>query len=232
MQSAPPQYTPATVGQRSAVECLAAASFRAPDDVRGCDGVANDMFCRHHVEWRREALVELSRLSARQLQSLRRSHAHASPARVDELHLHLARRWDERIQYVAPVQLREGVALQRALEHASLEPDAHDSGWRFHSHDELARVLIRSSPPLSAAVLHSSGSRPAGDEYEISRSESALCSSVVSRKGWVVASDHARDAPGANSAHMLALYRLFTDRQSSDVQHGRACSCSGLARVQ
>ena len=198
---------------RSAVGRLAAVQFRSPDDVRGCvdDDTWHDLFCCHHRAWRQQALTELGKLPTDQLEAIcRQSSPSSVTASVDRCYLELAHRWGHRMQFVAPLQLSSNVSLNEVLSHVSLEPQAHDAGWLFYSHSDLERVLCRQTVvPCSAAV------------YDFNEPAQALCSADPG-KYWVFASDHARDEAGGNSAHMLAVYRLFTgcDKASFDAHSG------------
>ena len=202
---------------RRAVDRLRTVQFRAPDDVRGCvdDDEWHDLFCCHHRAWRQQALTELGKLSTDQLEAIRHqsspSSAGAAAASISRWYLELAHQWGQRIQFVAPVQLSGDVSMDEALRHVSLEPHAHDSGWLFHSHSGLEQVLCQRAVAKPAAAVE-----------DFRDSTQALCSADP-RKYWVFASDHARDdEAGGNSAHMLAVYRLFTgnDRASFDADSG------------
>ena len=204
--SAPPPQQPAQAPTRppSAADRLRSATFRAPDDLRGCvhDDAVHDLFCRHHVAWRRRALEELAVLSPSQLAAIREQHQHSSTMRMDVLYLGLAERWGHRIQFVAPLHTDKDVTLEQALAHISLEPQAHDSDGLFYARDSLHsalryRTTASTSPPASE------------HEYEFKDAEAALCSAHP-RKYWTFACNSARDEAGGNSSHMLALYRVFT----------------------
>jgi SAM-dependent methyltransferase len=185
----------------SALQRLSAVTFRAPDDVRGCvdDDTEHDLFCRHHLAWRRQVVEELTRLSPSELAAVREQDTDRPWVRLEELYLGLARRWGQRIQFVAPLQMEDDATVEQALAHVSLEPEAHDSGWLFYSHEGLSQVLSRS---ISSTSTSANG-------YDFEDPDIAL-SSADARKYWVFASDHERDDAGGNSAHMLALYRLFS----------------------
>ena len=62
--------------QPNALHRLSAVTFRAPDDVRGCvdDDTVHDLFCRHHLTWRRGVLEELALLSASELAAIQEQH--------------------------------------------------------------------------------------------------------------------------------------------------------------
>ena len=186
-----------------AVDRLRSATFRAPDDVAGCVEAdqLHALFCRHHLAWRREALAELALLSSSDLAAMCND---LSTTQDDDLYLGLARRWGQRIQFVAPLRTETDVTMQEALKHVSLEPKSHDSGWLFHTHDELDRVLCCNAVPSSASGTHSAFHDPR-----------RTLASAGPRKYWVFASDHSRDEPGGNSAHMLALYRVFSGLQEA-----------------
>ena len=199
----------------TAIDRLTSATFRAPDDKLGCvdDDVEHDLFCRHHLAWRAQALVELGQLSAsdkhKLVDTIRLEYADittttsSSVSDVQELYLRLARRWGQRIQFVAPTQMDNDVTMEQALAHVSMEPDSHDTGWPFFSHSYLLEHWqARSRPPAAA----DSG-------YDFLDPESALLSTDAC-KYWVFASDHAREAPGGNSAHMQSVYQMFSDEES------------------
>ena len=199
--------------QPSALHRLSTVTFRAPDNVRGCvdDDTVHDLFCRHHLTWRREILEELALLSPSELAAIREQHTESPSSEVAELYLAVARRWGQRIQFVAPLQMEEDVSMEQALAHLSLEPEAHDSGWLFYSHEELPHLLSPQDTTSSS-----------GTGYDFDDPDIALCSADA-RKYWVFASDHGRDDAGGNSAHMLALYRVFSgDDQASFDSHSGA----------
>ena len=201
----------------AALERLAAVTFREPDAVYGCEAEhdTHDLFCRHHVEWRGEALRWLATLSTAELQAMSEQHTVSLSTSVDEQYLQLARRWGQRIQFVAPVLLRDDATMKQALQHVSLELEMHDAGWRFHSHDDLPRLLSRRKSSSSTAR-----------EYVFSEPDMAL-PTADPRKVWVFASDHERDTPGANSAHMLAVYRRFSGCEAASFD----ADCGVDARV-
>ena len=196
--------------QPSALHRLSAATFRAPDDVRGCvdNDTVHDLFCRHHLAWRRGVVEELAMLSPSELGAIREQHTESPSSTVAELYLALARRWGQRIQFVAPLQMEEDVSMEHALAHVSLEPEPHDSGWLFYSHEGLHHLLSSQDTASTSAK-----------DYDFNDPDIALCSADA-RKYWVFASNHDRDDAGGNSAHMLALYRVFSgDDQASFDSH-------------
>ena len=82
------------------------------------------------------------------------------------------------------------------------------AGWLFYSHEELNHL------PSSQDTTSTSAK-----DYDFNDPDIALCSADP-RKYWVFASDHDRDDAGGNSAHMLALYRVFSgDDQASFDSH-------------
>ena len=135
-----PQRSVPVKPQPSALQRLSAVTFRAPDDVRGCvdDDTVHDLFCRHHLTWRRGVLEELALLSPSELAAIQEQHTESPSFTVAELYLELARRWGQRVQFVAPLQMEDDVSMEQALAHVSLEPEAHDAGWLFYSHEGLA----------------------------------------------------------------------------------------------
>ena len=195
----PPQRSVPLKPKPSALHLLSAVTFRAPDDVRGCvdDDTVHDLFCRHHLAWRRGVLEELALLSPSELAAIQQQHAEPPSSRVAELYLELARRWGQRVQFVAPLQMEDDVLMEQALAHVSLEPEAHDAGWLFYSHEALHHLLSPQDTTSTSANV-----------YDFNDPDIALCSADP-RKYWVFASDHDRDDAGGNSAHMLALYRVF-----------------------
>ena len=102
------------------------------------------------------------------------------------------------------------MAMKEALAHVSLEPEAHDSGWLFHTREGLLQALLPSTSSTSPAT-----------EYDFNDPALTL-RSADARKCWNLAPDHNRDVAGGNSAHMLAVYRLFSgcDQASFDVHSG------------
>ena len=122
------------------VQRLGMVTFRAPDDIRGCvqDDQEHDLFCRHHLQWRQGALLELAQLSpsALQLQVAAAQSKYAN-ASAREMYLELVRRWGQRVQFVAPLQMDSQETLQQALAHLSLELHSHDTDCLFYSHSFL-----------------------------------------------------------------------------------------------
>ena len=205
-----PQRSIPVKPQPSALQRLSAVTFRAPDNVRGCvdDDTVHDLFCRHHLAWRRGVLEELALLSPSELAAIQEQHTESPSSTVAELYLELARRWGQRVQFVAPLQMEDDVSMEQALAHVSLEPEAHDAGWLFYSHEELNHLLSPQDTTSTSAK-----------DYDFNDPDIALCSADP-RKYWVFASDHDRDDAGGNSAHMLALYRVFSgDDQASFDSH-------------
>ena len=173
----------------SAIDRLSAVEFRHPDMRTGCfvDDDVHDLFCEHHVAWRRAVLPELRALSPAALQEMLTQNT-ASEAR----HVYnsaLLRRWGHRIQVVWPMAIDgDETTTQDASAHLSLELPQHDHGALFYSHSALADhadglpVLPRSRQDTESPRLY-----------------------------WMFASDHERDSEvHGNSDHLQALCRIFS----------------------
>ena len=209
----PPRPTPPSQPSASAVARLSTVTFRAVDDVRGCvaDDAVHDLFCLHHRAWRQRVLAELADFTLDDMAALRQHETdRCSPdLRPDQQYLQLTQQWGTRMQFVAPLQVAADVTMEEALSHLSLEPESHDSGRLFYSPDGVEQLLSQSSAGITSALASSSSSSSSSaSRYDFVDPAVAL-GGAAGRKYWVFASDHARDAAGANSAHMLALYRLF-----------------------
>ena len=169
----------------SAIDRLSAVEFRHPDVRVGCfvDDDVHDLFCEHHVAWRRAVLLELRALSPAALQEMQST---ASDAQGSVYNSELLRRWGHRLQVVWPMDVDE-TTTQDALAHLSLELPQHDHGALFCSHS----VLADRADGLPAFPR-------AGQDTESPRSY------------WIFASDHVRDSEEhGNSAHLQALCRIF-----------------------
>ena len=170
----------------SAIDRLSAVEFRHPDVRVGCfvDDDVHDLFCEHHVAWRRAVLSELRALSPATLQEMQST----ASERHDMYNGALLRRWGHRVQVVWPIAI-EGEDTHDALAHLSLELPQHDHGTLFYAHSVLADHADN-LPGFSCPEQDTDSSR----------------------LNWIFASDHVRNSEKhGNSAHLQALCRIFLD---------------------
>ena len=82
----------------------------------------HDLFCRHHQQWRRGALLELAQLHASELQQqVAAAHSESAGMPMDDTYQQLLRGWGQRVQLVAPLQMDSQEMVQQAVAHWCLE---------------------------------------------------------------------------------------------------------------
>ena len=185
----------------SAIDRLSAVEFRHPDLRIGCfvDDDVHDLFCEHHMAWRRAVLSELRALSPAALQEMQST---ASDAHGSAYTSELLRRWGHRLQVVWPVDIDE-TATHDALAHLSLELPQHDHGALFHSHSALADTT---EIPPSHWIFASDHARDS-EEHGNSAHLQALCRIFLGPKHAWASFDDAAGIP-AEDVPIDLLLRL------------------------